>query len=225
MPGSAQWRGSLIVGVLLCSANALVVFAEQWVSSGLAAVVIASVPLWVALFGGLFGSWPRRGDWLGLAVGLSGVALLNFGGDLRGSPLGAGLLVASTLCWALGSVWGRHLPLPSGLAASGAQMFSGGAVLLTAGLASGERITALPAALPLFAFLYLVVAGSMVAFSAYVYLLGRVRPVLATSYAYVNPVVAVGLGAVVLGERVTPLAIAAMALVLAGVGIVAAAKR
>jgi drug/metabolite transporter (DMT)-like permease len=225
LPTAAQWRSSAVVGLLLCSANAMVAAAEQWVSSGLAAVVIASVPLFVALISGAFGHWPQRRDWVGLAVGLSGNALLNLGGDLRGSPLGASLLVLSTLLWALGSVLARTLPLPSGLTASGAQMLCGGSVLVLAGLLHGDRVAGIPAARPLLAFVYLVLFGSMVAFSAYGYLLAKVRPALATSYAYVNPIVAVGLGALVLGERVTPLALGAMVLVLAGVALVALAKR
>ena len=91
-PTRTQWRSSLIVGTLLTCANACVVIAEQWVSSGVAAVAIASVPLWVALIAGLFGRWPSSGEWLGLAVGLAGVAILQTGGDLRASPAGAAVL-------------------------------------------------------------------------------------------------------------------------------------
>ena len=94
-PMRTEWRSSLIVGTLLVCANACVVIAEQWVSSGVAAVAIASVPLWVALFAGLFGRWPSQGEWVGLAVGLAGVALLQTGGDLRATPAGAAVLTVS----------------------------------------------------------------------------------------------------------------------------------
>jgi drug/metabolite transporter (DMT)-like permease len=220
-PTRAEWRSSFIVGTLLVAANGCVAVAEQWVSSGLAAVVIASVPLWAALFAGLFGRWPTRGEWLGLAIGLSGVFVLQSGGELRASPAGALVLTFSCVSWALGSIWSRRLPLPQGLISSAAQMLAGGAVLLVIALLRGERLTALPAARPLMAFGYLIVAGSIVGYSAYGFLLARVRPTLATSYAYVNPVIAVGLGAALAGEAVAPRAVGALGLILGGVAMLA----
>src|SRR5437870_6708690 len=121
-PMRTEWRSSLIVGTLLVCANGCVSIAEQWVSSGVAAVAIASVPLWVALFAGLFGRWPSRGEWLGLAVGLSGVALLQSAGELRASPAGALVLTFSCVSWSLGSILSRRLPLPDVLMASAAEM-------------------------------------------------------------------------------------------------------
>ncbi|OLE62941.1 MAG: drug/metabolite exporter YedA, partial [Deltaproteobacteria bacterium 13_1_20CM_2_69_21] len=203
-PTRTEWRSSLIVGSLLVCANACVVIAEQWVSSGVAAVAIASVPLWVALVAGLFGRWPSRGEWAGLAIGLAGVAILQTGGDLRASPAGAAVLTVSCASWALGSIWSRRLPLPKGLMASAAQMLAGGMVLLLFAVLHGERVSAVPTARATLALAYLIVAGSIVGYSAYQYLLSRVRPTLAASYAYVNPVVAVGLGAAVAGESVAP---------------------
>src|SRR5438067_7942824 len=128
-PSLLEWRSSLIVGTLLVFGNACVVVAEQWVTSGVAAIAIGSVPLWVALMAGLFGRWPTRGEWIGLAVGLLGVAVLQTGGDLRASPAGALVLTVSCLSWSLGSIWSRRLPLPAGRMASAAQMLAGGAVL------------------------------------------------------------------------------------------------
>jgi drug/metabolite transporter (DMT)-like permease len=224
-PTLAQWRGAAVVGVLLCGANGLVVVAEQWVSSGVAAVAIASVSLWAALFAGLFGRWPRRSDWVGLAVGFCGVALLQFGADLRASPAGAVLLLVSASSWALGSMWSRSLPLPEGLLASAVQMLCGGVALLVAALARGERLAAVPGPGALVAFVYLVAFGSVVGYSAYNFLLASVRPAVATSYAYVNPVVAVALGALVLGEKVSPAAAGALALILVGVGVVMSQRR
>lgn len=220
-PTFAEWRSSLIVGTLLTFANGCVSIAEQWVSSGMAAIAIASVPLWAALFAGLFGRWPRRGEWLGLAVGLLGVAILQGNGGLRGSPAGAAILTLSCASWALGSVWSRSLALPKGLTASGAQMLSGGLLLTVGASASGERFAHVPTTPALWAWLYLVVFGSIVGYSAYGFLLARVRPTLATSYAYVNPVVAVFLGAMLAGEAVAPTAVAALAFILAGVGLLA----
>src|SRR2546425_5461815 len=191
-PTRTEWRSSLIVGSLLVCANACVVIAEQWVSSGVAAVAIASVPLWVALVAGLFGRWPSRGEWAGLAIGLAGVAILQTGGDLRASPPGAAGLTVTCASWALGSIWSRRLPLPKGLMASAAQMLAGGMGLLLFAVLHGERVSAVPTARATLALAYLIVAGSIVGYSAYQYLLSRVRPTLAASYAFVNPLVAAG---------------------------------
>jgi len=224
-PTRIEWRSSLVVGTLLVAANACVVIAEQWVSSGIAAVAIGSVPLWVALFAGLFGRWPSRGEWIGLAVGLAGVAVLQTGGDLRASPAGAAVLTVSCVSWALGSIYSRRLPLPKGLMGSGAQMLAGGTVLLLAGIVRGERIVEAPATSAVLALAYLIVAGSIVGYSAYQYLLSKVRPTLAASYAYVNPVVAVGLGAAVAGEAVAPRAVGALVLILGGVAMLALRRQ
>jgi drug/metabolite transporter (DMT)-like permease len=223
-PSRLQWGAALRIGTLLVFGNALVVVAEQWVSSGVAAVAIASVPLWSVLFAGLWGRWPAKGEWVGLAVGLAGVALLQSGGELRASRAGAAVLVLSTVSWALGSMWSRRLPIPTGLMAAATEMLTGGAVLLVAALARGERMAAMPDARSIGAFLYLVSFGSMIAYSAYAFLLAKVRPALATSYAYVNPVVAVVLGALFAGEHVSPIAVVALALILGGVAIVAAQR-
>src|SRR6267142_3844862 len=224
-PTRTQWRSSLIVGTLLVSGNACVVIAEQWVTSGVAAVAIASVPLWVALVAGLFGRWPSRGEWVGLGVGLVGVALLQTGGDMRANPAGAILLTVSCASWAFGSIYSRRLPMPAGLMASAAQMLAGGTVILAVALLHGERLHAVPSAHATLALGYLIVAGSIVAYSAYQYLLSRVRPTLAASYAYVNPVVAVGLGAAVAGESVAPRAVGALALILSGVAMLALRRQ
>jgi len=220
-PSREQWFAALRVGTLLVVGNALVVVAEQWVSSGVAAVAIASVPLWSVLFAGLWGRWPARGEWVGLAVGLAGVALLQSGGELRASPAGAVMLILSAITWSLGSMWSRRLPIPKGLMAAATEMLTGGAVLLCAAILRGERLRAIPDARALGAFFYLVVFGSMVAYSAYTFLLANVRPAMATNYAYVTPVVAVFLGAALAGERVTSVAVAALVLILSGVAIVA----
>ena len=216
-PTREQWRSSLIVGTLLVFGNACVVVAEQWVSSGVAAIAIGSVPLWVALMAGLFGRWPSRGEWIGLAIGLAGVAVLQTGGDLKASP--------ACLSWSLGSIWSRRLPLPAGRMASAAQMFAGGAVLTTLALSRGERLTAIPSGRAIAALVYLIVLGSIVAYTAYQFLLSKVRPTLAASYAYVNPVVAVGLGAAIAGETVAPQAVGALALILGGVAMLALRRQ
>src|SRR5690606_22315715 len=120
----------------------------------------------------------------------------------QSSPLGAGLIVFAAAAWAFGSMWSKHLPLPNGPMASAAEMLVGGAALLLASALSGERLTAMPTAAGWGALAYLVVFGSIIAFSSYLYLLKHVRPAAATSYAYVNPVVAVLLGIVFAGEHI-----------------------
>jgi drug/metabolite transporter (DMT)-like permease len=220
-PTRTQWFAALRIGTLLILGNGLVVVAEQWVSSGVAAVAIASVPLWSVLFAGLWGRWPGKGEWIGLIVGLAGVALLQSGGELRASPAGAVVLVLSAITWSLGSMWSTRLPLPAGPMAAATEMLTGGTVILVAALLRGERMTAIPDAQALGAFAYLVVFGSIVAYTAYAFLLARVRPALATSYAYVSPVIAVFLGAIVAAEQVTAAAVGALALILGGVAIIA----
>src|SRR5207237_5523156 len=121
------------------------------------------------------------------------VAVLQTGGDLRASPAGALVLTVSCVSWAFGSIWSQRLPLPRGLMASASQMLAGGSVMTAVALLRGERLTAVPPLRPVLALAYLVVLGSIVAYSAYQFLLSTVRPTLATSYAYVNPIVAVGL--------------------------------
>ena len=214
-------RDALVIGVLLCAANACVVVAEQWVSSGMAAVTLASMPLWVALIAGLFGKWPTGNEWIGLAVGLGGVAVLQTAGDLRASPAGALLLVVSCAAWSLGSVLSSRMKGPRGAMTSGAQMLAGGVVVLAVALLRGERVPSVPPARAVAALAYLTIFGSIVAYSAYQYLLAAVRPALATSYAYVNPIVALLLGAAVYGETVAPRSAFALVLILGGVALLA----
>jgi drug/metabolite transporter (DMT)-like permease len=219
-PTAGQWGGALLVGTLLCGSNALVVVSEQWVSTSLTAVIISSVPLWAALISGLFGRWPAGREWVGLAVGFTGVALLQLGSEVRASPLGVVLLLVAAVAWAFGSIWSLKLPLPGGLMTSAAQMLTGGVMVFLAALVHGERFAAMPGLLPLSAFFYLVLFGSMVGYSAYAYLLATVRPTVATSYGYVNPIVAVILGVAFMGEQLTLGMAACLLMILSGVAIV-----
>lgn len=225
-PTPRQWRNTVVTGTLLLAAgNGLVCYAEQTVSSSLAAVAIAGMPLFAALFAGLYGRWPGPRDWLGIVVGFSGVILLNLGGEMRASPSGAIALVAAPLCWAFGSVWSRHQDMPDPLMSTAAQMLTGGAVLVLVTLLLGESWPAAPTLRATAALAYLTVFGSLVAFTAYIYLLQHVRPALATSYAYVNPPIAVALGVWLLDERFSAWELAAMVVILAGVAIILAARR
>ena len=225
-PTRDQWLGALVVGgLLLVVGNGGVVFAEQWVSSGLAALALGAIPLWAALFSGLFGRWPRPIEWCGLAVGFGGLILLNLENGLHANPLGAIILLIAPMSWGLGSILSQHLPSPKGLMASAAQMLAGGVMLFIVGVGIGERMTGIPGPRPLGAMLYLIIGGSLIAFSAYGYLLRHVRPALATSYAYVNPVVAVGLGVALAGDHITVIGLLAMLVILSGVGLVSLGKE
>ena len=217
-PSRAQWVGAGTVGaLLLLGGNGGVVFAEQWIASGLVALGLATVPVWTAIFAALWGQRPSGGEWLGVGVGFAGVVLLNLEGDMRANPLGAVAVMISAICWALGTVWSRRLRLPNGLMASAVEMLVGGGLMLGVSVSAGERLTQTPDARPVLALAYLIVFGSLVGFTAYGYLLRRVRATVATSYAYVNPVVAVGLGAALAGERITLVGVLAMVAILGGV--------
>jgi drug/metabolite transporter (DMT)-like permease len=221
LPSRVQWRNSVLIGTLLLAVgNGGVAYAELSVSSGLSALVVSAMPLWMAFFAGVFGKWPSAADWAALALGALGIVLLNFGSDLHANPAGMFALLLGSASWAFGSLWSRRLVLPKGSMAAATQMLGGGAVLYLASVLHGEHMAAWPSARAVGALAYLVVFGSLVAFSAYLYLLARVRPTVASSYAYVNPVVAMLLGAALGSETVPPLAFVATPLILASVAVV-----
>ena len=225
-PTRQHWGASFLVGAfLLLGGTGGVVYAMQWVGSGTAALVIATTPLWTVLFAGLWKQWPERYEWIGLLLGFAGIVLLNIGGDLHAHPGGAVLLVLSAASWAFGSVLSLRLELPRSMMASAAQMFSGGLLVLVVGFASGERVPAHPSLRAISALAYLTVFGSLLGYTAYTYLLKNVRPALATSYSYVNPALAVLLGAWFADERVTVITVAAMSIILAGVVLVILGQR
>lgn len=216
----------MIGGILFIGGLGLVTIAEDnGVGSGLVASAVAVMPLWAALWSGLFGRWPTGLEWLGLAVGLSGVVLLSREGDFQATVVGTILMVLSPFLWAFGSVLSKRVRLPSGLMASAAEMAGGGVLLLAFGWVRGERITAMPGPRSLLALLYLAVFGSIIAYTAYAYLLGTTREAVATSYAYVNPVVAVLLGVTVGHETVGGWTYAGLPVILLGVGLVGLAQR
>jgi drug/metabolite transporter (DMT)-like permease len=225
-PTWRQWRNAAFVGTLLLGlGNGLVCFAEERVSSGIAAVAVASMPLFAALFGSWYGHRPNRREWLGLAIGFAGVVVLNLGSDLSGSRTAALALLVAAAAWAYGSVWSKQQDMPAGPMNTAAQMLCGSAALLLMGLLGGERLPAHPALHANLALAYLVVVGSLIGFSAYLYVLKHARPVLATSYAYVNPPVAVLFGMLLAGERIGPMEIAGMAVILLGVAAITLARQ
>ena len=224
-PTRRQWRNLAIMGLtMLVLGNGMVVLAERTVSSGLAATAVASVPLWMALFGAMRGTHASRGEWLGIAIGFLGVVWLNAGSSLTASPQGLILLLIAPIGWAFGSVWARGLDLPNPFMTAAGQMLCGGAMLVALGVATGERPKTWPSMNGLLAVAYLCMFGSIVAFTAYVWLLHNVRPALAASYAYVNPVIAVMLGALIGHERFGLHDIAAMVVILVGVLVLTLAR-
>ena len=217
------WNAGRMGALLLIGGVGLVTIAEDLgVGSGVVATAAAAIPVWVALVGGSFGQWPVRREWIGLVVGLIGVVVLLQEGDFRASTPGMLLVIAGPFLWAFGSVWGTRLEMPKGLMAPAAQLLVAGVVMLIVGPVMGERIVEAPGAAALFALVYLIVMGSIVAYTAFVYLLRTVRPALAASYAYVNPVVAVVLGLTLGAEIITGPIFIALPLILAGVGLMAA---
>ncbi|AOX62640.1 MULTISPECIES: drug/metabolite exporter YedA [Stenotrophomonas] len=224
-PTRRQWRNLAIMGLtMLVLGNGMVVLAERTVSSGLAATAVASVPLWMALFGAMRGQNASRGEWLGIAIGFLGVVWLNAGSSLTASPQGLILLLIAPIGWAFGSIWARGLDLPSPFMTAAGQMLCGGAMLIVLGLLSGERPTTWPSMNGLLAVAYLCMFGSIVAFTAYVWLLHNVRPALVASYAYVNPVIAVILGVIIGNEHFGGRDLLAMAVILAGVVVLTLAR-
>ena len=224
-PTRAQWRNAAVMGALLLGlGNGLVTIAQQWVSSGLAAVAVASAPLWMGLFAMMRGQHPNRLEWIGLAIGFVGVLWLNAGGTLVGQPMGLVALLIAAVAWSFGSIWSRGRDLPSPFMTAAAQMLCGGVLMLAVGFALGERFETLPTTKGLLAVGYLIVFGSIIGFSAYIWLLHHVRPALAGSYAYVNPAIAVMLGGWLAGEHFSTTDIAAMAVILAGVVAITLAK-
>ncbi len=205
-----ELAGAAVVGILLLSiANGLVVLAERTVPSGLAALIVASIPLWIVIYR-MIARERVGGDLLaGVLLGLVGVAILVVPGGLNGTidPVGTLMLFGATLSWALGTFLSPRLETPRRAFVSTAyQMVAGGVALLVVGLGQGELAHLDPGTFSLrslIAFAYLVVFGSLVAFSAYTWLLQNASVSLVSTYAFVNPVVAVVLGTLVLAEPIT----------------------
>jgi drug/metabolite transporter (DMT)-like permease len=214
LPARREWLSAGALGfLLLVVGNGSVAYAQQWVPSSLAAMLGASIPLLAAIAGGLFGRWPRRADWAALALGLLGVLLISRQAGLVGGA-GLGLLLLGAAGSALGVVLAPRLPRAPGLIGVAAQLLVAGGVLGLASFAHGDSVPAAVDARSLAALAYLVIFGSLIAFAAYNHLLLVAPPALATSNNFVNPVVAMLLGATLAGERLGAGSILGMALVL-----------
>ncbi len=235
-PGRRQVRDACVVGVLLLTfGNGGVVWAELHVATGLAAVIIATVPLWMVGIDALHPRGERLtpGVLLSFLLGLAGVALLMAGGIVlgqdRGFWLGVAALLFAAFAWALGSIYARHAEPPVSYAwYTTIEMLAGGAVLTLAGALRGDWSLVDPRALlgpPLWGQLYLVFFGSLLAFSAYVWLLRAAPPALVATYAYVNPVVAIALGILLFGESLDGWTVAGSAVILISVVLAQLARQ
>ena len=233
-PTRREWRDSAIVGALLLGiGNGFVALGEQTVASGIAAILIALMPVWLAVLGWIyFRERLPRIVGLGVVVGIVGVFLLVWpigSGANRFDALGIGLLLLSPVGWAHGSLFSAHRArLPKRpLMATSLQMLAGAAFLVVEAIITGEFGRFHPEAVTtrsLVAFAYLTVIGSMVAFSAYAWLLRHAPLSLIGTYAYVNPVVAVGLGTLFLAEPISPRTVIASVVILAAVAMIVTAR-
>lgn len=229
----AQLGTTLLSGLLLPAwGNGLVVVGQQAVASGLAALLIAAVPLWIALLRALSGDRPRPATVAGVAIGVVGLLVLTLAGPASGGTQGTAwwgpwVVLLASAGWATGTFATTRLPAPANpFALAAVQMVTGGAILLVAGTAAGERVDwAAVTPVSWWAWGYMAVVVSLGAFSAFAYVLGRLPVSTVATYAYVNPVIAVALGVLIVGERFTGLQLAGGAIVLLAVVVVILAER
>lgn len=233
-PTPQHWRAALPIGLLLfLGCHGLLAWAEQRVSSGNAALCLATIPVWMTLLDWLWAHGPRPGAsvWIGLALGLLGLGVLVGPRSWTGtvSAVGLAALVLSAFAWAAGSILGRRSRLPSSvILATGMQLVAGGVALLLVSVASGEATGFDPAAVSprsIFGFAYMVGAASILAFTAYVWLLRVSTPSRVASYAFVNPLVAVCVGWAMGGEPLTARSAVAALLIVAGVAAIVIRRR
>jgi len=229
LPSLADWLRVTPAGVLLfVGGNGFVSIASQSLTSGGIAVVCATMPLWVGVLGYAIGERPTAREWLSLGVGFVGVLVLMGSPSLAGKPIHIALAIASPILWAAGSLWARRTNdiggAHGGLVLPALQMLTGGIALAALALGRGERIPLDASTSSWLALGYLIVFGSLIAFTAYAWLLRHARPVIATSYAYVNPILAVLIGAALYGEPLSATTVIANILI-AGAVMLALTRR
>lgn len=223
-----QFGGAALVGLLLLTGgNGMVAVAEQHISSGLAALLVASVPLWLVVFRFAVRDRPALLTLAGVLVGFCGVAALSLGGGASGGTTGIVVILVASLSWSIGSFLSARIPMPSSVwAASAIEMLAGGMGLAVVGTSFGERLDlAAVSGRSWLALAYLVLVGSLVGFTAYTWLLGNARISLVSTYAYVNPVVAVLLGVLVVNEHITAQILLGGLVILIGVALVVSTER
>ncbi|HET6681408.1 MAG TPA: EamA family transporter [Gemmatimonadaceae bacterium] len=233
-PRLIHWRSAAVVGGLLMGANAGVAIAELRIPSGVAALIVATSAIWFVLFEWLRpdGKRPTAGVVAGLVVGLAGVAVLIGPGGLIGGPsmdvVGVTIVLVGTLMWVAGSMFARYSPRPeSAFMTTASQMLAGGAILLVASIVTGDAARfswSAVSSTSLWALVYLIIFGSLIGYSAYVYLLVVSTPAKVSTYAYVNPMVAVFLGWAIADEPLSPRVLVASAIILGAVALITSAE-
>ncbi|QDQ27295.1 drug/metabolite exporter YedA [Chitinimonas arctica] len=227
-PTGRQLGNTALIGFLMLTlGNGMTCMAEQTMPSGAAALIVAGTPLLTVVLSQFLGGRASRLEWCGIALGMVGMVLINLDASLAEDPRGVGLMLAACLAWAIASVLMPRLDLPAGPMSAAMQMLAGGLISLPLALLGGERFPESPQPQAIAALAYLIVFGSIVGYSAFVWLLRNVRPSLASSSSYVNPVVALLLGGLVADEAVGWPLLAGMGVILAGVALIgwASARR
>lgn len=233
-PTNANWRAACIVGVmLLAGGTGVVVWAEERVPSGLAALLVSVVPLWMVLIEWLRPRGVRPGGWViaGVVIGLAGLWILTnpLAGGVHHNLFVEGMVMIAALSWAAGSIYSKHAPLPeSKFLGSAMEMLAGGALLTGVGLLTGELRHFDPAVASIgsvLALLYLITFGSLIGFTAYIWLLNTVSPALVSTYAFVNPVVAVFLGWAFASEPITARTGVAAAIIIGAVALITVGRK
>jgi drug/metabolite transporter (DMT)-like permease len=227
LPTRVQWRNGIIVGTLMLGGNVGgAAYAEQWVASGLVVSFIAITPAILAIASLPFGIRPTRLEVVGIAVGICGVLLLASGSGFSSSPAGLVALIVAVLTWSAGSVVSQHvLPLARGAGGFSTQLLGGGLSLMVASVLAEETFYWPPQFSASAAWLYLVVFGSLMAFTAYMVLLSNTSTTLASSYTFVNPVIGLLLGVWLGGETVRTREWIAVAIIVVSVTVVMLARN
>lgn len=225
-PPMSQIAGASFIGALMFGGRSgLLAFAQsQGIGTGMLSLGVATVPLWAMLFAVVFGYRPSKLELVGLAVGMCGMMILNMGNDMASEPVAVLILLFAPMVWAFGAMYSKELKMPDGFMATAFQMLGGCAVLCVLSLVNGEQFPSNPTVQATGALIFLSIGGTLIAFTAFMYLVQTVSPGLATSYAYVNPVVAVVFAVFLLGESMPPTAIVAMLVIGAGVVLIMAGK-
>ncbi len=227
MPTQTQWRNAAIIGALILGGGmGLTAYSEQTVASGLIVAFIAVTPATIAFMNLFFGIKPSKLEVTGMAVGLIGVLLLIRGAGFSAAPSGLLAIAAANVCWSLGSVLSqRKFVLAPGAVGFASEMLCGGVLLMLLSFITQEQVQWPAESKAIWSWVYLVIFGSLITFSAYMVLLSRTRPAIASSYSFVNPVIGLLLGITLGNESVTNREWGAVAVIICGVIMLIFGKR
>jgi len=225
-PPLSQMLNAVFIGALMFGGRSgLLAFAQQQnLGSGMMSLGVATVPLWAMVFAFIFGYRPSKLELAGLGIGMFGIVILNMENDMQSQPLGAIVLLFAPMVWAFGAMYSKELTMPDGFMSTVFQMIGGCIVLFVMSFLQGEQFPSAPTAQATGALIFLSIGGTLIAFSAFTYLVQTVSPGLATSYAYVNPVVAVIFGVLLFEQSMPPTGLLAMVVIGAGVVLVMIGK-